>query len=300
MMHYKVIVNPAAGRGKVKEGLDHLVQVLNAAQISYDMVMTETAGHGVQLAAVAHREGYQGVVAVGGDGTIHEVLNGMIQAGVDKLSLGIIPMGTGNDLARTLQIPFDLHEAVQVLKKERKTAVDLGYDRDGCFSIILGIGFPADVMHHTNTVHNFIKGPLAILFSVYRVLSKLRSYKVKIQLDHEWIEEEVMGVFILNTRFTGGGMQIVPTAVHNDGLLDMMILKKMTRWDMIWTIPKVYSGKHLNHPKVSFYRSKSIEIESAEPMLKVFDGNIQGQTPLKTHVMPKQLSVIIPERGGDK
>lgn len=294
-MKYKIIVNPAAGRGSVKEKLHQLINILNEEKLNYDIVQTEKAGHGTELAAQAHREGYKGVIAVGGDGTVHEVLNGIIKADAEDMPLGIIPLGTGNDLARTLQVPFDLREAVRTIKGGCRTAIDIGEDCDGYFSIILGIGFPADVMHHTNTVQNAIKGPLAIFLSVYKVLSKLRPYKIKMKLDSATIEEEVMGIFILNTRFTGGGMQIVPTAAYNDGLLDIMVLKKMSRLDVILTIPKVYKGKHLNHPKVSFYRSQTIEIESTEPMRKTFDGNVYGLTPLRTKIMPRRLSVIVPE-----
>lgn len=294
-MCYKIIVNPTAGRGKLGRQIPQLHSLLQQQNLQYDLVSTEAAGHATQLAAEAAAQGWKTVVGVGGDGTMNEVLNGIMGTGAN---MGFIPAGTGNDFARSLDIPLNLRGAVEVLAKGRTVPMDIGRDSQGYFSIILGLGFPSDVMQHVNTSNNIFRGPLAITASIVQVVHKLRPYPVHIQLDDRDFSTTVMGIFILNTRFTGGGLQISPAAAYDDGQLDIVIMHEMKKLDLLRTLPKAYKGNHLGHPAVEHCRSTTVKVTTAEPLPKLFDGNVYGESPVDAQILPGALRVWVPEGSG--
>lgn len=289
-MSYCFIVNPTAGKGrgaKVAANLDNLLM----GKIEYTILTTEYAGHGVELTQKAIDEGARYIVSVGGDGTMNEVLNGI---GESNIPLGIIPVGTGNDLARTLGIPLDFEKSLEVLLNGKVISIDLGKERDNYFSIITGIGFPSDVMYHVNTTSSLFKGPLKILAGIYKTMNKLRPLPLTITTDQSTFDCEVMGVFILNCKFTGGGLRIAPEADHQDGLLDMVLMHSMSKWDFLRLVPKTYSGKHVTHPQVEIIRTSSFSVMSNEPLRKLVDGNVIGSTPLEGKIIPNGLKIIAP------
>jgi YegS/Rv2252/BmrU family lipid kinase len=294
-MNFKVIANPVAGRGRVDRILPHLRQIFEANNLKYELALTEAPHHATALAREAAQAGWENIIAVGGDGTMNEVLNGVMET---PASMGFIPAGTGNDLARSLNIPFDLKQAVSVFAHGNTTSMDIGKDSDGYFSIILGLGFPSDVMHHVNTTKNIFRGSLAITASIIQVVNKLRPYPVHIQLDDRAMDTTVMGIFILNTRFTGGGLQLAPHAKYDDGLLDVVIMHEMSKMNFLTTLPKAYKGKHLTNPACELFQTKTIKITTAEPMRKLFDGNVYGESPVDAHIIPNALKIWVPG-GGD-
>lgn len=295
-MQYKVIVNPAAGRGDVSKYAAQLKTLLGQSKLDFDLVITKSPGQAIELAREAARN-FEAVVAVGGDGTVNEVINGIMGTGA---ALGIIPAGTGNDIARTLGIPFDLEKAARALFNPGTVTIDIGKDIDGYFACILGIGFPSDVMHHANTSNSRFRGPTAIKASIIQVVNKLQPYNVVIEADGEPFSAAVMGIFILNTRYTGGGVQVAPDAVYDDGLLDVVIMHEMGKLEFLNILPKAFSGKHIGHPKVQVIRAEKIRITTAEPLRKDFDGNIYGTTPVDAVVLPKALKVLVPSLNGNE
>lgn len=290
LLRCQVIVNPAAGRGEVNKLIPRIKELLYRRGIYYELTSTKSPGEAVELARQAAKT-FNTVVAVGGDGTVNEVINGLM--GTDAV-LGVIPAGTGNDLARTLNIPFDLDKAVSVLEAGRPEAIDIGKDIDGYFCDILGIGFPSDVMHNANTSTNIFRGSTAIKASIIQTINKLQPYTVHIETDDDSFSPTVMGVFILNNRYTGGGVQIAPDAKYNDGLLDVVIMHEMGKLEILGVLPKAYSGKHVGHPSIQILRTKKIRITAPTPMRKDFDGNIYGTTPVDTEVLPRALNVLVP------
>lgn len=292
-MHFKIIANPVAGRGRVGKMLPQLNQLFKYHNLSYELAVTEAPGHATKLTREAAEAGWDNIIAVGGDGTMNEVLNGIMSS---PASMGFIPAGTGNDLARSLAIPLNIQEAVSVFASGMITPMDIGKDQEGYFSIILGLGFPSDVMHHVNTTKNIFRGPLAITASIIQVVNKLRPYPVHIEMDTETIDTTIMGIFILNTRFTGGGLQIAPEARYDDGLLDVVIMHEMKKLDFLATLPKAYKGRHLSNPRCQLFRTKSIKVTTAEPMRKLFDGNVYGSSPVDATVLSGALKVWVPRR----
>ena len=292
-MNFKIIANPVAGRGRVGTLVPQIRQLFETYNLKYDLVLTDAPCHATSLAREAADAGWENIVAVGGDGTMNEVLNGVMET---PASMGFIPAGTGNDLARSLNIPFDLKKAVSIFAQEKTIKMDIGKDREGYFSIILGLGFPSDVMHHVNTSKSIFRGPLAITASILQVVNQLRPYPVHIQLDNLTLDTTVMGIFILNTRFTGGGLQIAPDAKYDDGLLDVVVMHEMGKMNFLTTLPKAYKGKHLSNPACEIFQTKSVKITTAEPMRKLFDGNVYGESPVDAQIIPGALNVWAPKR----
>jgi YegS/Rv2252/BmrU family lipid kinase len=290
-MAFKLIANPTAGRGRVGKILPQIQNLFAQHGLEHHVALTREPGHAVELAREAANQGFETVVGVGGDGTMNEVLNGIMGT---EAKMGFIPAGTGNDFARTLGIPLNLEKAARVFKTGKTTAMDIGQDCQGYFSIILGLGFPSDVMHHVNTTKNMFRGPAAIFVSILQVVNKLRPYPVHIITDDEDFSATVMGIFILNTRFTGGGLQIAPQAKYDDGLLDVVVMHEMKKTNFLMTLPKAYQGKHLSNPACQLLRTTSIKVQTAEPMRKLFDGNVFGESPVDAKLLPAALQVWIP------
>lgn len=287
-----VIVNPAAGRGRVRRALPLLRQRLQQLHIPHDLAMTEGPGHASRLAKEAVQNGYTSVVAVGGDGTVNEVVNGLVGT---TATLGLIPLGTGNDLARTLGIPRHLEGALQVLSQGCVRTIDYGQDTRRAFTALASLGFAADVAELVNRGESFFHGSAAFFTGVLLAISRLKSFPVRLELDgKEVFAEEASGVFILNTRFTGGGLMIAPQAVPDDGLLDIAVIGRIGRLDLLATLPRVYWGGHTTHPALSFYRARHVRVHVEQPMPRLFDGEINGIGSLDVTVQPIGLRVIAP------
>lgn len=290
-----LIANPTAGRGRVRRQMDAVRQSFAAAGQSCDIVYTDAAGHAVELARAAAAKGYRLVVAVGGDGTMGEVLNGIAGTGA---ALGLLPLGTGNDLARTLGIPLNMRGAVDVLLAPAFRRIDIGKEREGQFAIITGINFPAEAMAQVNRQKGPFRGSAAIFAGTVSVVSRLRAVPMRVELDDKVIEGRFTGVFVLNTKFTGGGLLLAPDALPDDGWLDIVLMGELSRLDFLWTLPKAYKGGHLKHPAVSIYRAKRVAVTADQPLPKLFDGNTFGSSPLEATIAPLALEVAVPRQGG--
>ena len=220
-LKYLFILNPTAGKGKGKAGSKLIPEIMAARKIECEMVQTKAPGHALILAEKAVHDGWPAIIAVGGDGTMGEVINGIMAAsGGKSCHFGFIPAGTGNDFARSLQIPLDMREAVEALLTAKTKRIDLGRERDGCFAIITGLGFPADVMARANAYKGILKGPAVITWSVLKTIHELRAEAIELILDGEKQDMLAKAVFVLNMPFTGGGLQIVPYASPDDGFLE--------------------------------------------------------------------------------
>jgi len=298
-LSYLIIVNPEAGKGKGRAAAQVISELLGAHKRDFDIVHTREPGHGVELARQGLKEGWSAVVAVGGDGTVGEVLNGIMQEDEKpKCHFGFIPIGTGNDFARSLNIPLDLEAATKILLNPGKRVMDIGKEREGYFSIITGLGFPAEVMARANAYQGPLRGSIIITWSVLKTIKELQAEPMEFTLDGERVELLAKAIFVLNTPFTGGGLQIVPHAVIDDGFLDIAVMGNISKPGLVVTLPKAYTGRHVGHPAFTFYKGKKVSIKTARPLRKVFDGNVYGQSPLEAQVLPEALSVLVPPPGG--
>lgn len=290
-MSMAIIANPLAGRGRGKQTAERVKQLLTERSIDFEMMYTKYHRHGIELAHEASSK-HELVVALGGDGTIGEVLEGIWET---SSTLGIIPGGTGNDYARGLGIPRNLEEALQVLLDKNTVSLDVGVEKDKVFGVLASIGFPAHVIQHVNNNRNGIfKGSLAILAGLVSTLRSLQSYPIKISIDGMVMEKNVVGVFLMNMPYGGGGLKFAPQARFNDGHFSIVIVEEVGKLDLALTLPKVYFGKHTSHPDVTILTGQEVEIES-EPLVRMFDGDMCGTTPLKAKIIPHAAQVVVPK-----
>ncbi len=295
-MKYKIILNPVSGKGKGIKAERLITEVLNKQKLEFEIVHTKEPFHGIELARQAVKDGWPAIIAAGGDGTMGEVLNGLMAEQKEETHFGFIPTGTGNDFARSLNIPLDMKEAVDLLVNPGVKLMDIGKEREGYFAIITGLGFPAEVMAAANNYKGPLRGPLVITWSVIRTIRELKPQRVELTLDNEKKEMDIKAIFVLNTPFTGGGLNIAPEAKIDDGFLDIVVIKGIGKLDLLMTLPKTYKGKHVGHPGIEFFRSKKVKIETDRPLKKLFDGNVYGNSPIEAEVLPLVLPVLVPAK----
>lgn len=302
MPYTRLIVNPVAGAGRTAKKWPQVMGLLQSAGLRFEHDLTEAPGHARELAKLAAKKGYELVVTVGGDGTINEVVNGLYDAGnMADVMLGIICTGTGSDYIRTIGIPQAYQEACLCLKSPSKFAVDVGvveYFSDNqmvkrLFVNFAGLGFDAEIVKVTTQKYKTLNSTASYLAGLFTALLHYRNKQVTIILDGELTEKKVCAVLVSNGKYGGGGMFAAPGADLTDGLLDVLIIGDLSKPDLLWSLPRVYRGTHLTHPKVTMKRAREIEIKSAEAMFLQADGELLGGLPARFYILPAALNVAI-------
>ncbi|MGQ9626895.1 MAG: diacylglycerol/lipid kinase family protein [Anaerolineae bacterium] len=303
----KLIVNPVAGNGFVGRRWPWLRRRLQEMGADFVADLTEREGHATELARRALDEGHRTIVAVGGDGTVNEVVNGLV---IDNgyihipsdVTLGIIPGGTGSDLVRTIGIPYDHEKACLRLLKDHSRLIDLGVieyrDAEGrprrrLFANAAGMGIDSEIVERLRRGSKLVGGTLPYLITLFRTLVDYKSKDVRACLDEFEFQKRVSSILVLNGRYLAGGMQAAPEASLDDGLFDILVLEAIGRLDLAINIFRVYRGTHLSHPKVHLYRAREVQIESRQRMLIQADGELVGEAPLTLRVIPKALQVRV-------
>ena len=302
MTHAKVIVNPVARGGVTGKRWPHISKLLRDAGLTFDYDFTQGVGHGIELASEAVASGYELVIAVGGDGTVNEVVNGLVdERGRGRATLGIISSGVGSDAARSLGIPQEYAPACRLFSNFKTAAIDLGAveymmgdEKVRRFFInTAGLGFDAAVVKRTHGLIKVIRGTIPYALGFVTVLATYRNKDVVINIDGATQEQRVFSVVVNNGRYFGGGMKIAPDADPCDGFLDALIIGDAGKSEVLLAFLKVYKGTHINHPKLRLCQVKSIEVNTTERMLLHVDGELLGQAPAKFRVHPAALTVAI-------
>ncbi len=288
-MNYCFIVNPASGRGKglgVGRELEERLQYLN---LDYQVLYTKAPGHAIELAQTA-QEKFECVVAVGGDGTLNEVVNGLGQSGC---TLGLLPVGSGNDFARAVSLETKLDVALNKLLRGRIRAVDLGKVNERYFHNGVGVGFDAHVVHTSLKVKR-LRGNAIYLYSVLRTLFKYRPVSLAMEFNNQTHTSDYFMVTVGNGMSLGGGFYLTPDAQIDDGLFDLCLIQNMPMPSVLRNLLKVYSGKHKEDPRVEIVRTENLKIRSHEPFAVHVDGELLGMdlTALNVEIIPKALNVI--------
>lgn len=293
-----IVLNPAAGRGRAARARAALEALLTEISRSHpdppDWYMVETtgAGSGAELAAEAARQGAQIVAAAGGDGTLGEVANALIGTGA---VLAALPLGTGNDFARHIGLGTDLRKAVQTLFDGIPRRVDLGQEHGGRrFINIAGGGFDAAVADRVNRGYRLLRGTAAYLAAVSETLMRFRPVPMRVTIDGEVRELRAMLCAVANSRSYGGGMKIAPCACINDSLFDICLIGAAGRLEFLRAFPRVFTGTHITHPKVTMLRGRQVRLETDPPLPVLLDGEICGLTPVEFTIEPGALSVLMP------
>jgi YegS/Rv2252/BmrU family lipid kinase len=289
-----VIVNPNAGKGYGAKISPQIATSLQRLGVAFDLVQTRGVGDAIELARVAAAQGYETIVAVGGDGTTHEVINGIMADanGHPTATLGCIPAGSGNDFAVMNGAPTDLHEACQVIANGHSQVVDLGLVTiDGSlrryFDNAVGIGFDGMVTMETRKVKHLRGMALYLPVVLKTIFLTLTTPHVELTIDGQTQKLEALMLVVCNGPREGGAFHLAPEALFDDGLLDIVIAKRVPRLEMLALVPRFMRGTHLSHRAVSTVRGHSVEVRSQEPLYMHVDGEV-----LVEHAHHVQIEVV--------
>lgn len=289
----KVIFNPAANHGKTAELLP---AVREAARGFNDAEVIVTDRYGQATEIVAGFTGVDMVVAVGGDGSVFEVVNGLARANSLRTTLGIIPAGSGNDFAKALNLPREFRAAVDVIGRGRPTPVDLGTVNGRVYANSLAIGFDARVAHLANEIKDETKrsGIMLYLTALFRIMfGDYYCHDVRLRFDDgAWLEKKVLLVAINNGATYGGGFRITPDAVDDDGYLDVCVIDALPRWQVFWRLPFAIAGRHKWMKQASFYRVRTADVASARSLPAALDGELILDKEFRVEIQPGALSVL--------
>ena len=301
ILHAKVIVNPVAGAYATRRKWPRINKLLRHVGLSFDYEFTEGVGHAVELARVAASDGYRYVVAVGGDGTVNEVANGILHsAGSGNTILGVVSTGTGGDFVRSVGIPRDYTSACSCLTSSRRLLIDVGVveyqskgqSRQRFFVNAAGVGFDAAVVEATERLPKYFGGTVPYLVGLLRSLAGYRNKSVVLKMGGKVEARRILNVVVANGGYLGGGMHIAPEAELDDGLLDLIVIGDVGKFELLKALPMVYKGTHITHPKVSMEKATHITIESSERFLVHADGELLGEGPASFWLTPAALSVV--------
>lgn len=290
-----IILNREARQGDCLETLRRL-----ADREGFRLHPTEHRGHASELAAEAVRQGVKTVVAAGGDGTLNEVLNGL-DGHLDEVRLGLLPLGTGNDFARSLGLPLDLEPAFEVLCENHTARCDVGRyrcdGRQGLFLNLSAAGFSGEVDANLDTRLKRFWGPLAYLRAAVETMPELTPYRLNMTID-EGHEEAVVAVNVVvaNGRYVAAGLPVAPRARIEDGLLDVVVIRARRIAQLMALAPKVVAGLHLDDQdeRIEFYRVRRARFDSRPQMPFNVDGELVGEGPAEFEVLPAALEILCP------
>ena len=298
------LVNPASGNGSTARRWPEVARRAAAAGLRGEALMSERPGHIAELATQAVGAGARLVVAVGGDGTVHEAVNGLLAGGGgDGAELAVIPRGTGRDFARSLGIPRDVERAIAVARDGRSRAVDVGRARfrapDGSptesyFANFGGAGISGAIARRANVSSKALGGRVSFIWATVAVFARWRSAEITLTVDGEERAGRMFEVLVQNGEFTAGGMWVTPGAAPDDGLFDVLLIGDVTKADFARTFPKVYRGSHLAHPKIDRVSGRRVAVDAPAPLPIALDGEQPGTTPAEFEVVPGALRVRVP------
>ena len=294
MERYCLIANPTSGNGNGRICLDRAKQLLDARGIDYAVKETQHPGHATELAKQAVDEGYDVIVAVGGDGTLHETAMSVIHTG---RVLGLLPCGTGNDYARPLGIPTDPEAAVEILLNGENRVVDAGDANGNLFFNIAGFGFDVDVLDYTEEFKPKCKnGETAYRLGCLKAVLGLKLRRSTLTFPDGTIETNVlMAAAGVGTHF-GGGMNVLPESDMSDGLLDVCIAHDVGRLGVLKLLPKFIKGRHLGLKVITYKKATEVSVV-CDPVSRIeVDGERMEGTPVTFRVLPKAITVRAPKR----
>lgn len=288
--HWTIIANPVSGRGRAKRLGQQVVEALREQGVNADLVLSEQPGDCERLAREAVDRGVRQIAACGGDGTVHEVVNGLAGSGA---IMGIVPCGRGNDLARALNLPSDAADVVDMLVNGGIRKIDLGKIGDRFFITIASLGFDTAVAQATRSHPSSLGGTATYALGVLRTLMQYQCPEVQLTGDFGTFEGRILLVASANTPFYGSGIQIAPRAVVDDGVLDICIVKAMPRRTVLRLFSKVYSGSHVGYSAVQMVQTKMLKIESKDSLWLFADGEPMCETPAIIEIAPGALQIKV-------
>lgn len=288
-MQYKLIYNPIAGGGRAQKLLPRLVKNFKAAGAVFDVHTTSGPGDAVEAARRAAADGFDVAVAVGGDGTVNEVLNGIVGTAA---ALAAVHGGKGNDFARTAQMPCDIDAASAVLLRGRQRSFDLGRVLGRYFINSVGVGFDAAVAHRVNQGVKPFTGVSAYIYAVFRTLFSYRPTEMEITIDGSSLTLCPVLVAVGIGKCYGGGMMIVPDAFPDDGFFDVCVIDWMAPAKLAYHFPKVFKGTHTRLTQTSIYRAREVHLKLSRAHPLHMEGEVLMGDKMHFTLEPRGMKVI--------
>ena len=295
-------MNPASAGGTTGRRWPELYRRAADHGLTGEALFSEQPRHLRELARDAVAGGARLVVAVGGDGTVNEVVNGILEAGGAELA--VVPRGTGGDFVRTFGIPSRLEDAVEVAVNGDLRTIDAGRatyrswtgpEESSFFANIASAGMSGAVAKRTNeTTRAPLGGKVAYLWSTIAVFARWQNCELRVTVGEETRSGRMYDVIVANCRYLAGGMRIAPEAEPDDGLFDVLLIGDVSKVDLVLTLPRIYRGTHLPHPKAELLRGAVVTVESDEPLPVELDGEQPGTTPVRFEVVSGAIRLRVP------
>ena len=300
--HTVFLVNPASANGSTGRRWPELARRAAAAGLEGATLFSERPGHLAELAREAALDGAELLVLVGGDGSVNEVANGLAGLGRQP-EVAVVPRGTGWDFSRTFGIPRKIDDAVQVALEGDVRTIDLGRasyrawdgsDATTSFANVASAGMSGAIAKRANETTKALGGKASYLWATFAVFSGWAATEIEVAVDGERRAGPMFDVVVANGRFFGGGLEICPDAEPDDGLFDVLTIGDVTKRDLVMTMPKMYRGTHLPHPKAELLRGSSVTVTSETPLPIELDGEQPGTTPVTFEVAAGALRLRVP------
>jgi diacylglycerol kinase (ATP) len=300
------LVNPASANGSTSRAWPEIAHRAAAAGLEGETLFSEGPGGVIRIAERAAGMGAEKVVVVGGDGTVNEAVNGLLAAGAGhEVELAVIPRGTGTDFVRTFRIPRELDDAIAVARDGRVREIDAGRvayrawdgsDGSAYFANVASAGMSGAVARRANSTSKALGGKASFLWATLAVFARWSNADVSVDVDDVHRAGSMLDVIVANCEWLGGGMHMTPNARPDDGLFDVLLIGDVTKRDLVQTLPKIYRGTHLPHPKAEELRGRTVRVEAPTPLPIELDGEQPGTTPVTFEVVPRALRLRVPAK----
>ena len=295
-----IIVNPYSGNRNISEQWKEIQQLLKTKKINFSFAFTQFSKHEIELVDKAIQNGFRNIISIGGDGTLHHVVNGIMMQRYVKTSnitIAVIPLGTGNDWIKTYNIPNSIKKSIEIIHKKKRILQDIGVletedKRISYFNNVAGLGYDGYIVHKLNKLKRF--GSSAYLLAGLYGLLFYKKSTFKIIFDEFIIEKNCLMTLFGICKFSGGGMQFTKDVDPSDGLLDITIVKNLNVFDLIYNIKKLYNGKIVHHKKVAIFKTKEITVipKNTKPFIQA-DGELIGTGKVIIKIMDKAIQFIV-------
>lgn len=303
ILKWFIIINPTSGNGKSKKCIPKLLELLKEYNIPFNSVETQYEKHEIELVQNAISEGYLKFISVGGDGTLHNIVNGIMSQSTVKTSdikVAVIPVGTGNDWVKTYGITTKIKENLSIIKNEKTTLQDIGKinllnsKSVVYFNNLAGIGFDG---HTVNSINKYKKlGKISYLVGGLDGFTTYKPIKTTLYFNNKEITTKSLMTLIGLCKYSGGGMRMTKDVNPADGLFDITIIKIYGIGSILLNLPKLYSGKIVNHKKVETYKTYKIKVtipKGIKPFIQA-DGEIIPTSDFEVEIVPKAILFVIP------